>query len=249
MDIKWEITSSETKKINEFVKSNNNPFVQTRISRNVKRKGITIDKNSIIRFILMCLLTTQQRSGPNSKVAKFLQNDPLPINIETLSYQNDIESFVKDTLQKSDLIRYINNIATYFTKNFQILQQSNWELIDTLRKELDGNHSYIAERRIADYLNDTFKGLGPKQSRNFLQALGLTMYEIPIDSRITNWLNDFGFPVTLSPKPLQDKGYYHFISDGIRELCNQAGIYPCVLDAAIFSSFDKGRWTEEKTVF
>jgi len=248
MEITWNITQNDIQRIIEFVKSNDNHFVQTRISRNVKRKNITIDKDSIIRHLIGCLLTTQQRSGPNSKVARFLQKEPLPFTYKTLSDQNDIESFIKDTLRNNDLKRYINRIAEFFAKNFQIFQQSNWELIDILKK-LDGNQSPLEERKIADYLDDVFHGFGPKQSRNFLQALGLTLYEIPFDSRITNWFNEFGFPVTLSPSPLQDKGYYHFVSDGIQELCHQAEVYPCVLDAAIFSSFDKGEWTDENTVF
>lgn len=113
-------------------------------------------------------------------------------------------------------------------------------------KDIDSKEE---ERKIADKLNNDFNGFGPKQSRNFLQSLGLTRYEIPIDSRITNWLNDFGFPVSLTSSPLGDKGYYHFVSDGIQELCRKAEIYPCILDAAIFSSYDNGEWTDENTIF
>ena len=91
---------------------------------------------------------------------------------------------------------------------------------------------------MADFLHNEFKGFGPKQSRNFLQSLGLTKYEIPIDSRISQWLNNFGFPIRLSSTSLSDKAFYHFVSDGIIELCEKAGIYPCELDAGIFSSFD-----------
>ena len=74
-------------------------------------------------------------------------------------------------------------------------------------------------------------------------------YEIPVDSRITNWLNDFGFPVALSSAGLQDRAYYHFVSDGIQRLCDEANIYPCVLDAAIFSSYDSGGWNAENIVY
>ena len=45
-------------------------------------------------------------------------------------------------------------------------------------------------------------------------------------------------------RPLSDKGYYHFVSDGIQELCLKANVYPCILDAAIFSSFDEDDWNE-----
>jgi len=106
-----------------------------------------------------------------------------------------------------------------------------------------------SEREAAEFINNQFKGFGPKQSRNLLQSLGLTKYEIPIDSRITKWLNRFGFPVKLSAQALSDPNYYKFVSDGVQQLCAQSGVYPCVLDAAIFASFDKGGWSGENIIW
>jgi len=249
MNIIWGINEIDIRKIKEFVSRFDNPFVQNRISKNVQRQNIVIDKDSVIKNLFMCLLTTQQRSGPNSKVGTFLRQSPFPLTNENISNHHDIEIFVRETLLKNELNRYINRIPSFFTTNFQILQESNWQLIETLRTELKENATKATERRIADYLDDKFLGFGPKQSRNFLQGLGLTKFEIPIDSRITNWFNKFGFPVTLSSIPLQDKEYYHFVSDGIQQLCNQAEIYPCALDAAIFSSFDSEEWTEENAIY
>lgn len=48
---------------------------------------------------------------------------------------------------------------------------------------------------------------------------------------------------------LSCKGYYHFVSDGLQKLCDLSNIYPCVLDAAVFSSYDNGEWTADNTVF
>ena len=50
------------------------------------------------------------------------------------------------------------------------------------------------------------------QCGDLLQALGLTRYEIPIDSRVTRWLNEFGFPIELSPAALGDIGLFGFWS-------------------------------------
>ena len=94
-----------------------------------------------------------------------------------------------------------------------------------------------------------FHGFGPKQARNLLQSLGLTRHEIPIDSRIAKWLNDFGFPVRLSASALGDRHYYAFVMDGVQALCRASEVAPCVLDAAIFASFDGGGWTEENIVW
>ena len=46
-------------------------------------------------------------------------------------------------------------------------------------------------------------------------------------------MKDFGFPVSVSMSALQDKAFYHFVSDGIQLLCEKANIYPCILDASI----------------
>ncbi len=40
-----------------------------------------------------------------------------------------------------------------------------------------------------------------------------------------------------------------FVSDGVRQLCERARIYPCVLDAAIFTSFDRGGWTTDGLIW
>jgi hypothetical protein len=198
---------------------------------------------------MMCLLTSQQRSGPNSPVGQFLFQKPFPVIFETILANRQIENFIKEILKQNGLTRFISKISQAFEINIKKLQANNWEIIDTFKEKLDGQQTKMVEREIADYLDDLLKGFGPKQSRNFLQGLGLTKYEIPIDSRITNWLNDFGFPITLTSTPLQDKGYYHFVSDGIQSLCNQADIYPCILDAVIFSSFDDGEWTNENAIY
>mgnify|MGYP006965539446 CR=1 FL=1 len=198
--------------------------------------------------MIMCLLTSQQRSGPNSPVGRFLLLQPFPITFENISTTGDIKNFIKGILEENNLKRYINKISKFFTANYDNIEGNNWSIIEKL-KVLKSSNSKEEERRIADDINDSFYGFGPKQSRNFLQALGLTKYEIPIDSRITNWLNKFGFPVLLNSSSLGDKSYYHFVLDGIQELCYKAEIYPCMLDAAIFSSYDNGEWTLENTRF
>ena len=78
-----------------------------------------------------------------------------------------------------------------------------------------------------------------------LQMLGLTRHEIPLDSRIVKWLNEFGFPIRLTAASLADENYYQFVGDGFQALCRAAGVLPCLMDAAIFSSIDKSGWGDE----
>jgi thermostable 8-oxoguanine DNA glycosylase len=248
MNISWIITEKDIQRLKQVVIDNENPFLIKRRERNVERQNIVIDEDVIIKTMIACLLTSQQRSGPNSVVGQFLIKEPFPITFESISKAENVEDYLKQVLRKNDLNRYINRISQFFASNIKKIQKDNWLIIETLER-LKGIDSKEEERKIADKLNNDYDGFGPKQARNFLQTLGLSRYEIPIDSRITNWLNDFGFPVILTSSPLGDKGYYHFVSDGIQELCEKAEIYPCLLDAAIFSSFDNGGWRKDNTIF
>lgn len=248
MEISWDISENDIQRVKAVLDENDNSFLKKRRERNVEKQNIVINKNTVIKTMIMCLLTSQQRSGPNSVVGQFLINEPFLITAENIAQIDNIDNFVKQNLRENGLNRYINRISQFFAENIGKIQNENWIIIQDLN-ELKDNNSKQIERNLADRLSEKFDGFGPKQSRNFLQALGLTKFEIPIDSRIINWLNNFGFPVTLTSSPLGDKSYYHFVSDGIQELCEKAEIYPCLLDAAIFSSYDNGEWTEENTGF
>jgi hypothetical protein len=97
------------------------------------------------------------------------------------------------------------------------------------------------EREAAEFLAAHLKGIGPKQSRNLLRALGLSRYEVPIDSRVMRWLNDFGFPIELSATSLSVPKYFNLVSDVFQRLARSGGLRPCVLDATTFASFQRQR--------
>ncbi len=238
MNITWKIDETDIIKVTDYVNTHNNPFVEDRINRNVNRNDIQIDRDAIIKTMLMCLLTSQQDSSPDSNIGVFLRKKPFLLTYEFLSKEIDIKKVLLEVLKINGLTRSFNKIPDYFSLNYSYLEETNWNLQTILESMIKNELTKSKERELADSIDQLFKGFGSKQARNFLQALGLTKYEIPIDSRIMNWLKDFGFPILFSKVALQDKAFYHFVSDGIQLLCEKANIYPCVLDAAIFSSSD-----------
>ena len=94
------------------------------------------------------------------------------------------------------------------------------------------------ERSAAAAVDEGFEGIGPKQSRNLWQSLGLTRYEIPLDSRVAKWLKKAKFPLSVSPNLLADTDYYNFVLDGVQLLCAKSNVLPCIFDAAVFASYD-----------
>jgi len=244
MKILWEISSEDIQDVKKIVKRHhNNKFVQARIKRNLAKSKHRITKSVFWRSLVSCLVTTRQRSGPNSFINKFLNSDSFLLYYSLCKYKPRIEYVAEKNLAKYRLRR--SKVLAEQIKENLIYLESHWKEVSERLEELRIKQNIKTERKSAGYFQEKFKGIGPKQSRNLLQSLGLTRYEIPIDSRITKWLNSFGFPVKLTAQSLSDVNYYNFISDGIQHLCRKSNIYPCVLDAAIFSSYDKEEWTEK----
>ena len=153
-----------------------------------------------------------------------------------------------ETINDFGGIRRGTRLADEILCNFLWLEQDGWKVINEMAQNLINVQTPEAEIESADFIDHNLKGFGPKQARNLLQSLGLTKYEIPIDSRVSKWMNNFGFPLELSPAALSDGNYYKFVSEGFRKMCAACNIYPCLLDAAIFSSFDS-EWPENRLVW
>ena len=250
MRIVWQIEPTDVARVGSFLELHqDSPFVQRRIRRNLGADKAAVSKEQFWKVLVACLLTSQQRSGPGTAVARFTRATPFPLNYRLCRSQQDLHRFTRNTLTNFGGIRFSNRLSDHVTENLDLLEHGLWSETLAVLDELRLAQTLESEQRAASFVADHFKGFGPKQSRNLLQSLGLTRFEIPIDSRITKWLNDFGFPVRLSAEALSDVNYYEFVSEGFQRLCAKSDVYPCVLDAAIFASYDQGGWTEDNVVW
>lgn len=250
MKLTWEIEEKDIRKIKDFIKHHeDNPFVKLRVNRNLNNSRRKFSPDLFWCKLITCLLTTQQKSGPKSPVHRFIHTKPFPLTLDCCSSKRNLRSFCEKTIKEFGGIRMHVTISDSIIRNLEILNSGFWCIAKDIHNKLTHTNSINIERESAKIISDNLRGFGPKQSRNLLQSLGLTRYEIPIDSRVTKWLNEFGFPVYLSATMLSDQHYYDFIMDGIQQLCQKCEIYPCILDAAIFASFDKEPWLDTYTAF
>ena len=251
MKIIWKVSSKDVLRVKKFYDLNcDNEFVKKRIERNVEGIYPKVTKSEFTKRMIACLLTTQQRSGPKNPVGRFIHTKPVPLNYSKCKkYKNNLQNFIQKEITEFGGIRRANSIAKEVNENFTLLENGVWNKVFEFINDLESNRTAQQEREAAEYIRGNFKGFGPKQSRNLWQSLGITQHEIPIDSRITKWLNNFGFPLVLTANALSDRNYYDFVSDGFQHLSKAAGILPCVLDAVIFSSYDGDSWTEKNTVW
>ncbi len=244
MMLKWKIEGHDVKKVISFFdKWANDPFVKNRKRRNVDIPRPIISREETWRVLVGCLLTTQQRSGPGSVVKRILDENPFPLSYAECSSKGNLEGFTKEILSSFGGVRRIPTISKQIASNYNKLESSLWQLLLSAAEQINISAQPSLERETSHMLAKHLDGIGPKQSRNLLQWIGVSKYEIPIDSRITKWLNQNLLKFHLSANLLADPTYYDMVSEGIQLLCKKCTILPCMLDAAIFTSFDGG-WSE-----
>lgn len=248
MELVWQMSAADINRVRTFLSTAaRDPLVEARVATNLATTKATLSRAGFWHALVGCLLTTQQKSGPDGAVARFIRARPFPLSYGLCCSQSAVDAFVTTTLSDFGGIRRSTRIGNELGANLGTLEDGRWDEVLERVNSLLPEATQEQEFRVAEYLDELLMGLGPKQSRNLLQGVGFTRYEIPIDSRITKWLNQFGFPIHLSAVALADRHYYRFVSTGIQQLCTAAGAFPCILDAAIFASFDRGQWNKENT--
>ena len=76
MKLKWEIDDESLGRWRDFVNANKgNKFVLEREAKNIARESLDISRDKLWHTFVGCQITTQQRSGPNSKVSIFLNSE------------------------------------------------------------------------------------------------------------------------------------------------------------------------------
>ena len=238
MKFKWVITTNHKNKYRDFVERyKKHPFVKSRILRNVKHKNLDLSKPNFWRILVGCLLTTQQRSGEGSRVSSFLNSDDTLLDVNYCLRTTNLAHVAETTLSQNG-IRRSNRIASEIKYARDWLISYGWQQIESQLRIISSHTTVKKERSVANFLQK-FKGIGPKQSRNLIQWMGLSKYEIPLDSRIIRVLRELDFPVPLSSSALSDEKYYCFIEDGIQLMMKKIGVYPCVFDACAFASRER----------
>lgn len=237
MEINWVISDTDISKLAGFINRNiSNPEVSYRISRNIEHQNLELNQDGIIYSLLASLMVSHSKFG---KILPVIQEKPFPFQYAIIANVSSIKEYILAYFKKTGITLDESRIPEFFATNFNLLDNYEWEILTPLSQLLYKKKDKLAERELADKIDTMFKGFGAIEARIFLQNLGLSKYEIPLDPVICEWFNNFGFPLNLSVTALQDRNYYHFVSDGIQLLCEKAGVYPCVLEAAIRSNCDK----------
>lgn len=234
----WVIDESSLTPWKRIVKENMHKGVPTdRLTKNVKRLGITLTKDSIWRVMLGCQVTSAQRSGPDSLVSQFMKSSSKALIYRECKKQENLEEFICSEIKK---LRFNAKISRQLGQIFEYLEDGGWTPLLTVLKTIEYSTTKDKEHAVVEHLTSgNFPGLGPKQARNFIQGLGLSQYVIPLDTRIFSRMKEYG----ISPVPKKGEGMgkeplYRFFEDGLGQIAKKLGVLPCILDACTFASFD-----------
>lgn len=239
MEFKWVITTNHKKKYQDFTECyKEHTIVKDRILRNVKHENLDLSIASFWRTLVGCLLTTRQRSGEGSRVSSFLDSNNTLLDVNHCLRTKSLANVAQKTLSQKG-IRRSNRIAGEIEHAQKWLASYGWQTIESQLGTISSHTTVKKERSVANFLQEKFKGIGPKQSRNLIQWMGLSKYEIPLDSRIVSVLRELDFPVPLSSSALSNEKYYCFIEDGIQLMMVEIGVYPCIFDACAFASRER----------
>lgn len=235
----WEIDNVVLQRWREFVNSNaDNDVVRDRKRRNVQRMGIDLSKLNLWRVFVGCQVTTQQRSGPNTAVGRFMNLDSPALDYQICCQTPSVIRMLERELTSARL-RRTQTIAGNLAHILGELENGEWKILHEHLSTLNSNTTRRKEQKVATYLQShKYPGLGPKQSRNFIQWSGLSRYEIPLDSRVLKRLKELGCTFVPKANALSDETVYRFIESGLQQVAAELGIYPCILDACIYSSFE-----------
>jgi hypothetical protein len=235
----WEISENAIQRWREFVDFNvRNTVVKDRQRRNVERKDIDLSKSSLWRAFVGCQVTTQQRSGPGTPVSRFINSSSPALNYRACRREPSLIKMLERELTSAGL-RRARTIASNLAQTLGELEGGEWKTLLQHLSTLESNTTKNKEQRVAAYLQSRkYPGLGPKQSRNFIQWVGLSRYEVPLDSRVLKKLKELGCSFVPRATALSDETVYRFVESGLQQIASELGIYPCMLDACIFSSFD-----------
>ena len=238
MLLKWEIEDSDVTTVKDIIQQQSCArIVLDRIKNNLADNKRCVTKRRLWKEIVSSRLTTLARVSKDGNLARFLNTHEHRLSyncIEKIS-SDRLESYVLETLHSHSIGTHRRKISSDLAKNFITLEAKGWDEVLFQCNQLIRLQPRATEAKVANYINDRLVGFGPKQSRNMLQGIGLTRYEKPIDSRVTNWLNKrLRLPLKVTPTALSDKHCYALILDAVCCLCEKCGIYPCILDASIF---------------
>jgi hypothetical protein len=136
MKLQWEIDNADCEVVRDFVaKHRDKNFVRGRIQHNVDGPLPQFSENGFWKGLVMCLLTTQQQSGPRSAVTRFLLQKPFPLSLAECRQAPTAGHFTR-VLQDAGGLRRSTTIGHELETNLKTLDGGGYALVAEMARRL-----------------------------------------------------------------------------------------------------------------
>ena len=206
-------------------RSTKNSLYKRRLSCNVRGRRLKSTQAGAWEGLLIAILTTQQRSTGASNFTREALRCPAlrwsNVVRHPVAFAKNINGF-NHNQRKRD---YLIGAAHWLRKNWSELKKYQKRIRDVPIEDWEARYSIECE---ASEFLETIKGIGKKQSRNFWQHRGYSVWTIPLDSRIKSILSAAPFHLDMTRE-------YEDIEREVIQICRHAKTHPCLLDATLFN--------------
>jgi hypothetical protein len=123
----WLIEPEDVKKVKTLLaRREDNHFVKKRVKRNLPADKPRVEKEAFWQQMVCCLLTTQQRSDPDTPVGRFIGVEPFALRYAVCVGQADLRAYANRLLTEFRGIRRTTMIPDHLADNLQLLEQGFW---------------------------------------------------------------------------------------------------------------------------
>lgn len=126
MRLRWDFTDRDIEAVGKVVKEqSSNPFFVKRRTENVEGGAPAVTRQRFWHAMVGCLLSTQQPSGPESRVPRLLLEIPFPLDYDRCLGDASLEMRAA-TLLSGRGIRFGPKIAEQMAVNLRLIEGGHW---------------------------------------------------------------------------------------------------------------------------
>lgn len=216
---------------NLYTKHQSHPFILERIENSlIETKKADIDINLFWSTLIEIINATQARS---EELFNSINDTDYKIKkwdiVKGMSH-DELRELAYTEFMDSNIDKYSQSNARYAVSNRNFIKkQGEDKILKKINSCEVGNSS--SEEKTCVFLQK-LKGIGPKQSRSILQYLGLSHYQVPIDSSVLKQLELSGIDIT--DAKLDKEREYQETQAVIWNISKELNVLPCVFDALWF---------------
>ena len=123
MKLQWKIEPKDVESVREIVEEYKyEPIVVDRIERNLRPTKPPVKKTEFWKLSVYCLITSQQPSGKDSRVERFVQRTPFPLKLDVCRQTENLRQLAERTISSAGL-RFNERISGFVVGNLDYLEE------------------------------------------------------------------------------------------------------------------------------